>query len=783
LSSVRFWLLDINDDLIDGAPAVRLWGIDEAGRRVMIYDNFSPHFFLLLNPSENPMSTLAEAGELSKGRKGISSLELGRRKYLGRERDVIRVVCEDQISLTKSAEALSRVKGVEAALEEDIRFSMKYMIERDVWPCSWHEVEVREVPVGLGFRIDRAYVALSPPRRVEDFRRPDLRAMAFSILCPGSRGSPRPPLDPLRGIFAKSDLGEGSFIAKGDRDAQTIEDFSEFVKKSDPDVIVGFGSNGFDWPYLMERARLGGVRLEVGRDGGAPHRSTYGHISITGRAGLDLLDIANGIPEVKQKALANTAEFLGVLKGGEMKEFDEVELAREWGEAGGEGRLRDHFSKRTYVILKCYESLMDFAIALSNITGLPLDQAATAAVGFRVDSLMMRVAHMLGELIPKREERPYSTYKGGLVLHPKPGLHEDVAVLDFKSMYPNLMIIHNISPDTYCPPGEDCGEFFEAPEVGHRFRRDRPGLYGVVLSRLMGEREALRKRLMATPKGDPSHRVLAEREKATKILINACYGYSGWGGARWYSKEVAESAAALGRAAIMGALRMAEEMGLEPIYGDTDSIFLKSDPGKLDELIERIVRETGVEIKIDKIYRRVLFTESKKRYAGLLENGDLDVVGLEVIRGDWSGVARVMQEGVLKRILSEGGPDGAVRFARSYIGEVRSRTGTVPFKDFIIWKSLAKPVEDYRVKAPHVEAAKRLAADGVELSPGDEVGYIITKGRGKIHERAKPYAYATIEEVDAEYYINNQLVPVASRILSMFGVTEGQILGGGKLGV
>jgi DNA polymerase I len=138
---------------------------------------------------------------------------------------------------------------------------------------------------------------------------------------------------------------------------------------------------------------------------------------------------------------------------------------------------------------------------------------------------------------------------------------------------------------------------------------------------------------------------------------------------------------------------------------------------------------------------------------------------------------------VLKRVLSEGGPDGAVRFARSYIGEVRSRTGTVPFKDFIIWKSLAKPVEDYRVKAPHVEAAKRLAADGVELSPGDEVGYIITKGRGKIHERAKPYAYATIEEVDAEYYINNQLVPVASRILSMFGVTEGQILGGGKLGV
>jgi DNA polymerase I len=774
LARLEFWLLDINEASIDGEPAIGLWGIDGSGGRVVVYDRgFSPWLFLLIRPGGDP-SAIAEA---SRRLDGVLAVGLERRRYFGRERDAIRVAFKDGKSLAKGAGALSEADGVEAVLEDDIRPSMKYMIDRDVRPCSWHEVEVREAAIGAGLRVDRAYYALSPPRAIERRGRPDLRALAFSILCPGSRGSPRPSKDPIRGIFARCSPGdEEVLLSDGDDDSGAIRGFSELLKRADPDVIVGFGSGGFDWPYLMERAKLVGIPLEVGRGGEAPHRSVYGHISITGRANLDLSNFLDDLPEIKQRGLASLAEFLGAVGKGEMVDLDEVELAREWGEAGGAERLRGHFSKRVDAILRCYEGLIDFAIALSNITGLPLDQVAAAAVGFRVDSLMMRGARALGELIPRREERPHVAYKGGMVLQPKPGLHEGVVVLDFKSMYPNLMLLHNISPDTYCPPGEDCGDCFEVPEVGHRFMRDRRGLFGVVISKLMEERERIKGELRALPKGDPSHRALAERERAVKVLLNACYGYSGWTGARWYSKEVAESAAALGRATIMRALEMARGLGLEPIYGDTDSIFLKEDP-KIPEYIREVVRETGVEIKIDKAYKRVLFMEAKKRYAGLLEGGDLDIVGLEAVRGDWSGVAKAMQEGMLRAILAEGGPNGAIGFARSYVAKVRSRA--VPFRDFIIWKALTRPVGDYKVKAPHVEAARRLMADGVELGPGDEVGYVITKGAGKIHERAKPYAYARIDEVDVEYYIANQLIPVASRILSVFGIDAERALGSG----
>ncbi len=776
MPKVKFWLLDINDALIDGAPAIRLWGIDDAGRRVAIWDrNFPPRFFLLANRGEDPALILEGIRRLSRELCGILDLGLERKRYLGEERNVVRVVFKDHESLAKSAEALPNAKGVEAVLEDDVRFSMKYMIDGGVRPCSWHEVEVQEAPIEQSIRVDRAYEAVSPPRVIESQGEgPSLRSLAFSILCPGSRGSPRPSVDPVRGIFVESGSGEGEvFLAEGDRDSSAIRGFSEFIERADPDLIVGFGSNRFDWPYLMERAKLGGIHLKVGRGGEPPHRSVYGHISVTGRANIDILNLMDDIPEVKQKALASLAEFFSIIRKGEMPDLDEVELAREWRNAGGREHLREYFVKRTGVLMKCHETLMDFAIALSNITGLPLDQVAAAAVGFRVDSLMMRGSRMLGELIPKREERPHVAYKGGMVLQPKPGLHENIVVLDFKSMYPNLMMLYNISPDTYCPPGEDCSEAFEVPEVGHRFRRGRDGLYRAVLSKLMEERERIKEKLKGIPKGDPSHKVLAERERAVKILLNACYGYSGWTGARWYSKEVAESAAALGRAAITKALEEARGFGLEPIYGDTDSIFLKSGP-KIEEYVERVMQETGIEIKIDKIYKRILFMESKKRYAGLLESGDLDVVGLEAVRGDWSGASKAMQEGMLKIVLSEGGPNGALEFARSYISDVRSKA--IPFRDFVIWKTLTKPMREYEVKAPHVEAARRLLADGIELGPGDSVGYVITKGAGKIHERAKPYAYATIEEVDAEYYINNQLIPVASRILSIFGIAVGRML-------
>ncbi len=413
---------------------------------------------------------------------------------------------------------------------------------------------------------------------------------------------------------------------------------------------------------------------------------------------------------------------------------------------------------------------------LASLVGLPVDHVGTAAIGFRVEWFLMREAYKIGELVPKRIERPYFPYAGAVVLAPKPGLHENIAVLDFKAMYPNIMITYNVSPDTYVSPSEPepPSGVNIAPEVKHRFRKEPSGFYKEVLSRLIAVRDEIRPKLKKLEPGSAEYRVLDARQKALKVITNASYGYTGWIGARWYIKPVAEAATAWGRHIILRTVELAKKVGLDVVYGDTDSIFIEHDPEKIGKVCSEISKMLGLEVKPDKLYVRVLFTEAKKRYCGLLEDGRLDIVGLEVVRGDWAAVAKNLQRKVLEIILKKQSPEEAAKFVQKFIEDLRARK--LPYKDLIIWKTLTKRVEDYAVRAPHVMAAKALLEEGLDLSMGDKIGYVIVTGSGKLYEKAKPHVFASYNEIDIEYYVSKQVLPVASRILGMFGITKDQLL-------
>jgi DNA polymerase I len=415
-------------------------------------------------------------------------------------------------------------------------------------------------------------------------------------------------------------------------------------------------------------------------------------------------------------------------------------------------------------------------VQLSSLVSLPLDHVGTAAVGFRVEWFLIKHAQKIGELVPKRIEQPYRPYTGAIVLKPESGLHENIAVLDFKSMYPSIMIAYNVSPDTYVSPKEPrpLGGVYEAPEVKHRFRKEPAGFYKEVLSYLINVRDEIRSKMKQASPKSVEYRVLDARQKAVKVITNASYGYAGWVGARWYMKPVAEAAAAWGRHTILDAIKMAEKAGLKVVYGDTDSIFVRYELEKIEKLSEEIESKFGLEIKPDEIYVRIFFTEAKKRYAGLMSDGRLDIVGLEVMRGDWAAIAKKVQEKVLEIILKEQSPKKATQLVQQWISELRLKR--VPYRDLIIWKTLTKPAEEYAVKASHVEAARMLREKGWELSVGDKVGYVVVLGTGRLYERIKPYMFASYEEIDTEYYVSKQVVPAAARVLESFGVTEQQLL-------
>jgi DNA polymerase I len=774
---VTFWLLDVNYEAKDESSEIWLWGLTDAGERVLIVDrNFVPYFYAVVAENADPSKVVEEI--VANHCVLAAKPEVVERRFFGRPVRAIKVYCKDAEGITRCAKQVREFEGVEDCFEDDIRVAMHYLVDNGVVPCGWHEIEATVMANELGVRIDKVYSARSFPKPVEKVEAPPLLVLGFSTVYYSREGSPKPDRNPVVMISAATNRGEQKqFLADESRnDKPVLEAFMNYVEGVDPDVIVGYDVNGRDWPYLTERCKKLGIHLRVDRAKTEPHTSVYGHISLNGRVNLDLADYADEFPEVKVKTLANLADYLGVMKIENRKIVEDIDSADYWDAQDKRGTLKQFSIDNTHCVMGITEAILDFAMQLSSLVGLPLDHVGTAAAGFRVEWFLIKRTHKLGELVPRRIEQPYRPYTGGLVLQPKPGLHENIAVLDFKSMYPNIMITYNVSPDTYISPKEPepPGGVYVAPEVKHRFRKEPPGFYKEVLTYLIRVRDEIRGKMKELQPKSVEYRVLDARQKAVKVITNASYGYAGWTGARWYVKPVAEAAAAWGRHTILTAIDMAEKDGLKVVYGDTDSIFIENQPNRLEKLSKDVGKKLGLEIKPDKVYVRIFFTEAKKRYAGLLPHGRLDIVGMEVVRGDWATIAKTVQEKVLEIILKEQSPRKAVDFVQQFIYELQQRR--VPYRDLVIWKTLSKPAEEYEVRASHVEAAKMLRAKGWELAVGDKIGYVVISGTGRLYERVKPYMLASYDDVDMEYYVSKQIVPAAARILESFGVTEEQLL-------
>ena len=774
---ITFWLLDINPKIENGTADLWLWGIDSKGNRVLVIDrNFTAYFYAVVKEGFDPSKTAKEI--MSAYPSSIVNLEVVERRFFGKPVQAIKVYCKVAIETGKLAKALRGLEGVKECLEDDIRISMRYLIDNNVAPCAWHEVEAEEEENRLGVRADKVYAARSIPKQLGSVDKPPLRILSFSMISYSREGSPKPDRNPVVIISTVASTGEEKqFLADDDKnDKPILQQFVAYVCQFDPDIIVSFGANTRDWDYLIKRSHRLERTFDVDRGRKEPHTSIYGHVSFTGMANVDLADFMDVFPEVKVKTLSNLAYYLGIMKNASGIEIEDVEFADYWENQQKREALKQFSLNNARKIQGSAKLLLDFAMQLSSLVSLPLDHVMTAAVGFRVEWFLIKQTRKLGELIPRRVEQPYRPYAGGLVLKPKPGLHDNIAVLDFKSMYPNIMIRYNLSPDTYVAPDEPepPSGVYEAPEVKHRFRKAPPGFYKEALTYLIEVRSKIRLEMKTLSPSTVEYSILDARQKAVKVITNAAYGYAGWVGARWYIKPVAEAASAWGRHTILTATRLAEDKGLTIIYGDTDSLFLTNDEKKLVELKAEIKENLGLEVEVGEVYKHIFFTEAKKRYAGLRLDGTLDIVGLEVIRGDWAEVAKKVQEHVLEIILKEQSPAKAIDYVRTVIEELKQRK--VPFRDLIIWKTLTKPPEQYAIKTPHVEAAKMLIEKGWRLTGGDKVGFVILAGKGRFYNRVKPYVFAKYDEVDADYYVTNQVVPAAARILGFFGVTEKELI-------
>ncbi len=570
---VVFWLLDVNQEVVEGIPEIRIWGLDEKGKKILIVDrNFKPHFYVLPKNFEDAEIL---AGKIKNEIRDAIEVLVEDKKYFGKPVKAVKVILNNLENVEHNVKTLLKNPLVKEVLHDDLRYSSLYLVEQGLKPCGWHKVKVEKFKPIHNVKVDDFYLAKSKPEPLEKLDLPPLRLLAFSAIYHTKIGSPNPERDPILVISTLTNEGEKKiFMAKDEDDKDLLVSFVDYVQKFDPDVIVGYNSNRIDFPYMLQRSKKLGIKLALDRVNAEPHTSVYGHVSIVGRLNIDFLDLAEDMPEVKVKTLENVAAFLGVEKIEPPIKISETEIHQYWEDKNKRKALADFCEYRTTLVKKVSDSMLNFVFQLSNLIGIPADFVCAAAVGFRVDWYLIRKALALNELIPKRVEQPFYPYKGGMVLEPKPGLHENVAVLDFSSMYPNLMVKHNLSPDTYLKPEEPVEKVYVAPEVGHKFRVEPPGFYKQVLLELIEARRKIQKQMAKLEADNSLYKILDARQRSIKVITNATYGYCGWRGARWYVSEVAEATAAWGRKTIMETIELAKKIGLEVVYGDTDSVFV-----------------------------------------------------------------------------------------------------------------------------------------------------------------------------------------------------------------
>ncbi|MFX0201977.1 MAG: DNA polymerase domain-containing protein, partial [Candidatus Hodarchaeota archaeon] len=365
---------------------------------------------------------------------------------------------------------------------------------------------------------------------------------------------------------------------------------------------------------------------------------------------------------------------------------------------------------------------------LSRIVKLPLEDLTRTGVSKWIENLFYYEHRKRNYLIPLPEEVRREgeavtkaiikgkKYKGALVVPPKAGIHFKTVVLDFSSLYPSIIKVTNLSYETINCSHAECQTNL-IPDTPHWVCTKKSGITSLLVGFLRDIRVLWFKQEAKNPNLPSSRRNLFQVvEKALKVLINAIYGAFGAAHFALYCPAVAESTTAVGRDAIMQTIDKAQKIGVEILYGDTDSVFIKDpSPEQIEQLIRWSINELKIPLDIDKVYRYVALSDRKKNYLGVFEDGSIDIKGLIAKKRNTpqfvkEAFARVTQ------ILSAVQTEAEFLDAKELIGDVvkesyqKLEKSELSLDELAFRVQLSKPISSYQKTTPqHVKAAIMLA--------------------------------------------------------------------------
>lgn len=794
-AETTFTLIDTDYTVEDEEVKIRLFGKNQRGETIIAIDNkFKPYLYAI--PQEN-VEDLEEDIKNNEFEDNGEKLEIENittlEKKIGQEnkQKVVKVETNIPANVPKLKNGIWELETTKECREFDIPFYRRYLMDKDIKTGKKYLLKGKN---DKSSNFDRKIILEDIEETEETTRYKELNKLAFDIevyqeeIIMISFYSQN-----YQKLITTADIDK-TYSETLETEKKLLKRFKQIINEKDPDIITGYNTDEYDFKQLRQRFEKYNIRMEIGRNGERMKFNRRGRFSgarIKARAHLDLYPfishvLSPGLESEKLDLDSVSEELLDKKK----EDMTWKEMKQSWKNQENLEEFAEYALKDSKLVYELGEEIIPQILELSKITGLIPFDACRLTYGQLTENYLLKEAqrkNMVAENRPGQDERRkrqrQTAYKGGFVYEPQPGLYENIVTLDFRSLYPTVMVAHNISPDTLNL--EECNNRYELEEFDYDFCQDKQGFFPELIENLVKDRYKIKEKMGDYSEGSSEYRSLNSEQKAKKILANSFYGYLGYEGARWYSRESAEATTYLGREYIEKTIEKAEEKGYEVVYGDTDSVFLKKQDIKenINEFLKTINDDLPefMELEYEGFFKRGFFTSTdsgqgaKKKYALIDEQNEMKITGFEQVRRDWSPIAKETQKKVLQKVL-ENDIDEAAEVAKEVIQKIKD--GEIPVEKLKIYTTLTKEPEEYDSTAPHVEAVKKAKERGDIIEPETTVEYVITRrGRG-ISDKAELVKYA--EDYDSEYYIENQIIPVVLRVLKVFGYTEGQIKGKGK---
>ena len=604
----------------------------------------------------------------------------------------------------------------------------------------------------------------------EKNRLPDAKTAEGRITAVGFEST-----DKLKQVFVlrRNDISEGTNdlapdikvrFYDEDNEKGMIEDVFNLIK--DYPLLITYNGDGFDLPYLYNRAYKLGIDknanpLYMMRDSATLKEGVHLDLyrTLSNRAfqiyafGQKYTDFSlNSV----SKGLLNEQKLdYGV-------EIDKMTLYQI-------GKYCQNDAYLTYKLTSFNNDLlMNLLVAISRIGRMPIDDISRMGVSQWIRSLLYYEHRKNNMLIPRREEIDKRStevtndavikdkkYRGGLVVEPKEGIHFDVTVMDFASLYPSIIKVRNLSYETVRCSHDECKKNM-IPQTNHWVCTKKNGLTSVLIGSLRDLRVNYYKTMSKNQNlTDEERQLYTVVAAALKVILNASYGVMGAQIFPLYFLPAAEATTATGRHIILDTIEKCRELNVDVLYGDTDSIFVKNPTEQqMQTIIGQAKNNHGVELEVEKEYRYVVLSGRKKNYLGVTKSGKVDVKGLTGKKSHTPAFIKSLFFDLLD-ILAEVKTTDEFEKAKSKISSKiaecsrKIQAKEIPLSELAFNVMLSKSPNEYTKTIPqHIRAAKQLESIR-EIKKGDRISYVKIINKPGV----RPVEMAKQSEIDSSKYM------------------------------